>query len=77
MCLWIFARPDGGPKAAAGRPVVRCGALVVIRGIREIRGYDQPVSRSAVIPTVLECGLYGRTPSRRCAHTTAPRSARR
>jgi len=31
----------------------------------------------AVIPNVLECGLYRRTPSRRCARTTARRHARR
>jgi hypothetical protein len=53
----------------------------VIRGIGEIRGYDQPaggspgVTRRRHPATVPECGLSGRTPSRRC--TTARRSARR
>jgi hypothetical protein len=50
---------------------------VVIRGIREIRGYDQPILEIAVIPNVLAFGLYGRTPSRRCPRTTARRAARR
>ena len=34
------------PTAAAGRPALRGGACGVIRGLREIRGSDQPVSRS-------------------------------
>jgi len=44
--LWIFACHDGGRRPPPGGlpyGVEHCG---VIRGIREIRGYDQPVSRS-------------------------------
>jgi len=43
LCLWIFACPDGGRRPPPGGlpyGLEHCG---VIRGIREIRGHDQPV----------------------------------
>jgi hypothetical protein len=56
LCLWIFACHDGGRRPPPGGlqyGVEHCG---VIRGIREIRGYDQPVSRSPSSRTFSSAG---------------------
>jgi hypothetical protein len=75
--LRVFACHDGGRRPPPGGLPYGVEHCVVIRGIREIRGYDQPGLEIAVIPNVLECGLYRRTPNRRCARTTARWAARR
>jgi hypothetical protein len=46
LCLWIFACPDGGRRPPPGGLPSGVEPGVVIRGIREIRGYDQSVSSS-------------------------------
>ena len=46
MCLWIFACHDGGRRPPPGGLPYGVERCVVIRGIREIRGHDQPVGGS-------------------------------
>jgi len=41
LCVWIFACPDGGRRPPPGGLPYGVKHCVVIRGIREIRGYDQ------------------------------------
>ena len=50
MCLWIFACPDGGRRPPAGGPLSGVEPCGLIRGIREIRGDDQPPLRTHDCP---------------------------